>query len=369
MNGADGTPEKPDTGVSRIRTVRELLLAYPNLRPPILDGLLREGETMNVIAGSKVGKSWLTIDLALSIATGRPWLGRFPAERGKVLIIDNELHPETSSHRLPQVAEARGISRDEYIDSISVDNRRGSLKSLDELGPYFREIGAGKYKLIILDAFYRFLSEGTDENDNGAMARLYNRLDSYADILRSGFALVHHASKGGQSGKAVTDVGAGAGAQSRATDTHLVMRPHEEDGVVVLDAAVRSWRPINPICLRWDFPVWNEEHGLDPRLLRPDGPTRRKREKAEDKVKVPQPWNAKRFVETFIVGDSPLTQDEIFAAVSSLDNGPSQRQAKQWLHAAQSQRLVVSVRLPGRGGRVGWKRPSEDDRMLDGGMP
>lgn len=369
MNGADGTLEMPETGVGRIRTVRELVKAHPKLRPPILDGLLREGETMNVIAGPKVGKSWLTVDLALSIATGRPWLGRFPAERGKVLIIDNELHAETSAHRIPQVAEARGISPDEYADSISVDNIRGQLKSLDALGPYFREIGAGRYKLVILDAFYRFLSDGTDENDNGAMARLYNRLDSYAGILRSGFTLIHHASKGGQSGKAVTDVGAGAGAQSRATDTHLVMRPHEEDGVVVLDAAVRSWKPIDPICLRWDFPVWNEAHGLDPRLLRPDGPTRRKREKTEDKVEAPQPWNAQRFVETFFVDGSPRTQDEIFAAVSEMPIGPSQRQAKAWMHTAERGGSLVRVRLPGRGGRVGWKRPGDDDRVLDGGVP
>lgn len=48
----------------------------------------------------------------------------------------------------------------------------------------------------------------------------------------------------------LTDVGAGAGSQSRATDAHVVLRPHEEDGVAVLDAAVRSWPPIEPMCMR-----------------------------------------------------------------------------------------------------------------------
>ncbi len=43
-----------------------------------------------------------------------------------------------------------------------------------------------------------------------------------------------------QAGKAITDVGAGAGSQSRATDTHLILRPHEEKNCAVLDAAVRS---------------------------------------------------------------------------------------------------------------------------------
>jgi len=46
---------------------------------------------MNVIAPPKVGKSWLASDMALAVATGRPWLDRFPTEASDVLIIDNEL--------------------------------------------------------------------------------------------------------------------------------------------------------------------------------------------------------------------------------------------------------------------------------------
>jgi RecA-family ATPase len=113
--------------------VRELGIAYPALRPPVIHGLLREGETMNVIASPKTGKSWLTIDLALAVAAGRPWLGRFETVRGDVLIIDNELHPETSSHRIPRVAEARGLTLADIGDRVSVDNLRGRLKSLLDL--------------------------------------------------------------------------------------------------------------------------------------------------------------------------------------------------------------------------------------------
>ena len=51
---------------------------------------------------------------------------------------------------------------------------------------------------------------GADENDNATMAGLYNALDCYADALGAAFVNIHHSSKGDQSGKAVTDVGAGA---------------------------------------------------------------------------------------------------------------------------------------------------------------
>jgi uncharacterized caspase-like protein len=72
-------------------------------------------------------------------------------------------------------------------------------------------VGRTKFSLIILDSFYRFLPIGDNENDNGTMAQVYNHIDRFAARLGCAFVLVHHASKGMQSGKAVTDVGAGAG--------------------------------------------------------------------------------------------------------------------------------------------------------------
>ncbi|MEM7630362.1 MAG: AAA family ATPase, partial [Planctomycetota bacterium] len=245
-------------------SVGDLVDSYPRLREPVIHGLLREGETMNVIASPKTGKSWLTLDLAIAVATGRDWLGRYKTVPGDVLIIDNELHRETSAHRLPRVSEALGVAMREIRGRIFVDNLRGRLQDIFTLAPYFEAIEPGRYKVIVLDAFYRFMPAGGDENDNGTMANIYNRIDSFADRLGCCFVLIHHSTKGSQSGKSVTDVGAGAGAQSRATDTHLVLRPHEEDGVVVLDAAVRSWPPIEPTCLRWSFPVWNADRSLDP---------------------------------------------------------------------------------------------------------
>src|SRR5262249_32859755 len=40
-------------------SLRRLMSKYPELRPPVICDLLRQGETMNVIAAPKSGKSWL----------------------------------------------------------------------------------------------------------------------------------------------------------------------------------------------------------------------------------------------------------------------------------------------------------------------
>jgi len=301
--------KNPEPDEFPIQSLRELVMRYPHLRPPVVHGLLREGETLNVIASPKVGKSWLVSDLALAVATGRPWLDLFPCEQGRVLLIDNELHKETSASRIPKVMEARDITLAECGDRIDIVNLRGKLKDIFGLGPCFSRIEPGRYKLVVIDAFYRAMPRDTDENDNGTMAQVYNVLDAYAAKLQCAFVLIHHSTKGNQSGKAVTDVGAGAGAQSRAADTHLVLRPHEEPGVAVLDAAVRSWPPIEPKCLRWSFPVWTVEDALDPADLKSEKPRRKPKPAPQpEPAKSTKPeWTVASFVAAFVTETPAMT--------------------------------------------------------------
>jgi hypothetical protein len=337
----DKAPQTPESPILPAKSVRDLIFQFPHLREPVIHGLLRQGETMNVIASSKTGKSWLVTDLALAVATGRPWLDAFPTERGNVLIIDNELHRETSAHRIPKVMESRGVRLEEVGESVFVANVRGRLKDIVSLGTYFAEMQPGQYRLIILDAFYRFMPKDMDENDNGTMSQVYNYLDSYAAKIGCSFVLVHHSTKGNQSGKAITDVGAGAGSQSRATDTHLILRPHEEQDVVVLDAAVRSWPPIQPRCLRWTFPVWTLADDLDPADLRPERPRRKPRPQPEAKPREPA-WDAERFVAAF-VRETPA---QIMAIVQlATDAGLSEGRAKKLLKQAEAQGLIYRWRF------------------------
>ena len=251
-----------------IVSIGKLVAEHPNLHNVVIDGLLRRGETCNVIAAPKVGKSWLAYDMALSTATGGEWLNRYRCQRGRVLLVDNELHPPTIAHRIPVVAEALSIELDEYQDMIDVLALRGSLLDLNGIARLLTTVKHGDYSLVILDAWYRATPSGVSENDNGQVAILYNTIDRIASQLGCAWINVHHASKGAQGDKAVTDVGAGAGSQSRAADSHVILRQHEEDGVVVLDAVVRSFPPVAPLALRWEWPCWHPADELDVTKLR-----------------------------------------------------------------------------------------------------
>lgn len=248
-----------------IVSAAELVKQHSSLHPPVIDGMARAGEVMNIISYSKVGKSWLLYSLLLCVTAGMRWLGRFPTKRGRVLLIDNELHPETLAMRIRHVANKLGIDDLTKLDVLTL---RGNLCSLDELQQRLARIPPDTYCLIAIDAKYRMTNDADNENDNSAETRFYNMIDKLAGQTGALIVLVHHASKGNQSDRRVTDVGAGAGAQSRAADTHVILREHEEDGTVVLDGAVRSFPPLEPLALRWEFPLWQKVDGVDTSKLK-----------------------------------------------------------------------------------------------------
>ena len=256
---AAGTAQSDEGPVS----IADLYDLEMPLKPVVIDGILRKSEIMNLIAAPKTGKSWLTLHLALCIASGREWLGHTCTPQ-KVLYIDNELHRETSMNRLKLVLKASGIPYGEVKDSFDFWHLRGKWKSVEEIGNRIGAFKAKGYGVIIVDAFYRALPRGTVENDNGAITDVYNMLDRFAQEIGCSFILIHHTSKGNQSQKSVTDVGAGAGAQSRAADTHGIIREHKVDGYLVLELVVRSFPKHPPIVLKKEFPLMIPDYGMDP---------------------------------------------------------------------------------------------------------
>ncbi len=253
---------------SDIVSGRQLTINYRTMRDPIIQGLLRRSEIMNIIAPPKSSKSWMGMNIAMNIIGGGKLFDKFQCERGRVLIVDNELHPETITQRLRDVAPALNVPLDRAGRLIDFLLLRGQLVDIAQLELKLEKIRRRTYNIIILDAFYKFYPEDFDENSNSEMARLYTKLDGYAEYLDCAMILIHHSSKGVQSGKSVTDMGAGAGTQSRACDAHLVLRENEDPGVFTIDCANRSFPPIAPFCARFKWPRWEEAPNSEPDNLK-----------------------------------------------------------------------------------------------------
>jgi len=309
LNGMDfpdepsTTPQAPKLKLEPIKAL-DLMDTHREMKPVLIDGFLRRGETCNVIASPKTGKSWLVLQMALSVANGEKFLG-LQTEKTKVLIIDNELHPETLADRIKKVSDVSMLP----AKDISVISLRGQLRPLPELRDAIaeasRNMGTG---LIVLDALYRLLPKDVSENDNAGMTQVYNELDKLASEARASIVVVHHTSKGGQADKSITDGGAGAGAISRASDAHILIREHEEEGAVVLDAVTRSFPPPKPLVARrrdWMLEVADD---LNPEKLKGKknhGPKSDSKPPSANEVSVPE------------LGD-PLRKDEFLGEMREL---------------------------------------------------
>lgn len=234
------------------------------MRECIIEGLLRRGEVGNVIASTKTGKSWFGLLLLICIATGREWLGRRVA-RGNVLLIDNELHTEVIENRIAAVRDRLDIRHETPRERFEYVACRGDWISLQDMIAAVPEKHLpGSLNLIVIDAKYRLFGNGLEENSNDDQTKFHNLVDQFAKKMNCPILLIHHATKGDQSGKSVTDVGSGGGSQSRAVDLHMTIRPHQQPEMAVLEAAVRSFAPVEPVTLRWNWPIWTLDSAVEP---------------------------------------------------------------------------------------------------------
>lgn len=287
----------------QILSYGQLLADDPQRAPAVIDGLLRQGGIGTLIGGSKTHKSWAAAALAAAVISGGTWFG-YQATQGRVLLLDGELTPATIHFRLRKVFEALRLNTKLAGEGLDIVSLRGRTRQCPQAMAAALEHGPGHYGLIIVDPLYCFYPNDPrfSENDNAGMRRVYDDLIGFAGQSQAGLLLVHHLSKGDQSQKSLTDLGAGAGTIARAGDAHLVIRPHQERGAVVFDGVVRDFPEVVPTCWRWGFPLFQEAADLDPQDIQ--GAKKRK-DSAKDFLDVDKAtsWTSKRFAERFITKD------------------------------------------------------------------
>lgn len=297
--------------ISKPMTAAALLAEFPQQREAVIEGWLRRGEVGSLISAPKLWKSWMMLFICLSVATGRRVFD-FATRPGRVLLLDFELSGGTLAKRLQTVAMAMGLDVNDLGDSLTIHPLRGRRLDVNGLGAYLRTLPPGRFDFVAIDPLYRLFGEDMDENSNVDFARLFGRLQGFAEAMDAAFLCVHHLSKGDQSFKSITDLGSGGGSQARAADAHLALRPHAEDGAAVLGGVVRSFPPFPPFVLRFEYPLWQQAPDLDPAdLYRPPRRTATGKAKAEVQP-APPSWDTARFAAE-VLTDKPTVKAVVVA--------------------------------------------------------
>jgi hypothetical protein len=153
-------------------------------------------EAVGIVSGQpKLGKTWLALDLALSVATGTPALERYQVPRpGPVLLFAAEDPPKALRSRLEGLCERRGLA----IESVAVNLILASSLRLDTLEDQARlaeTVARYRPRLLVLDPFVRLhrIDENRALEVSGVLAYLRElQREEHVAIL-----VVHHARKSG----------------------------------------------------------------------------------------------------------------------------------------------------------------------------
>ena len=334
-----GTPSVPQSNIIRLRPPPTGIplpnivsgaefVANSNLVVPgeLIRGLLHR-QSKGVLGGSsKAGKSWILLDMALSVNSGTQFLG-FNTVAGRVLFINLEIQAEFFQRRVQAVQQRKGITT---IENLQIWNLRGVSVSIDRLiGDLQRQQGT-PYSLIIIDPIYKLMT-GRSENLGSNITTLVQNIDRLVAQTKSAVVYTNHFSKGAQSKKRAIDRLGGSGVYARDADTIITLTDHRQLACFTVEATERNLPPIESFVVEWQHPLM----ALRPHINANDLRTR------EDSGPLAEEVN---YV-TGLLADGPLTAEAWQTA--AIEGGLS---AANFLRIRQRLEATGQVRLDGENG-------------------
>lgn len=217
----------------------------PDLAPPLIDGVLRQGHKMLIAGPSKAGKSFALIEMCIAIAEGMKWFG-WPCTQGKVMYVNLELDRASCLHRFKDVYQELHIAP-RGLKNIDIWNLRGKSIPMDKLAPkLIRRAAKKNYIAIIIDPIYKVITG--DENSADQMANFCNQFDKVCTELGCAVVYCHHHSKGSQGGKRSMDRASGSGVFARDPDALLDLIELDVNENLVEQ---QSNRAVCDVCMKW----------------------------------------------------------------------------------------------------------------------
>jgi AAA domain/DnaB-like helicase N terminal domain len=156
-----------------------------------------------------IGKTFVSIDLSLCVASGRPWLGAAIDTRGSVIYISAEGSPR---NRIGGWKMAHGFSLAEPLGLYTWPNAVPLLDDA-EVSKFIALIRPKRPVCVIVDTLARCLI-GADENSARDIGLAITNADRIKTELSTAVGFVHHTTKNGAGER-------GSGALRAACDTVL----------------------------------------------------------------------------------------------------------------------------------------------------
>lgn len=188
------------------------LLVYTKRPTWLVEGIWMASNVGWIAGDGKSYKSVASLDLAISVASGKPFLGKYPViDPGPVLMVQEEDPLWRVASRVQVMAEQKGLTS--FKISRTDDALVFEFPSFNQV-PLYVSVGGGfnfqseekikaledaidryRPKLVILDPLF-MLIPGIDEYKAGESVAFLNLLKSWRNKYGCAIAIVHHNRKG-----------------------------------------------------------------------------------------------------------------------------------------------------------------------------
>jgi hypothetical protein len=202
--------------------------------------------SVGVIGGApKCAKTWLGLDMALSVATGTPCLGKYAVpEPGPVLVYLAEDALRAVRERVEGMARHRGLD----LEGVEIHVITAPVLRLDhdrDRTRLWETVRLLRPRLLVLDPLVRL--HGIDENHAGDVAELLGYLRTLQRELGLSVLLVHHTRKNAADGVAAGQGLRGSGDIHAFGDSNLYLQRTKEQ--LILSSEHRAAPAAAPVYL------------------------------------------------------------------------------------------------------------------------
>lgn len=194
VSATETDPPEDDSPPQPLPVVHASALEAETEQKPWLIEQLWTSEAVGILGGPpKLLKTWLALEMAVSVASQSPCLGTFPVHAsGPVLLFAAEDSQSKIRKRLVSLARNHGFDLEQInLHVITVDILR--LDRMTDQERLTATVMLYKPVLLVLDPLVRM--HGLDENASGQMAALLGYFRALQRKTGTAIAIVHHSRK------------------------------------------------------------------------------------------------------------------------------------------------------------------------------
>ncbi|MCB8970289.1 MAG: AAA family ATPase [Thermoleophilales bacterium] len=186
-----GSPESGrDLGLEDAHSL--LSAGDPGPTPFLVEGFIVLNAIAALVGAYKVGKTWIVLAIALAVASGEAFLGRFKVARGPVMLILEESGRRALHRRLAMMVRGQGIAHHKLSQLFFAANQGVKLTDPEWRAQILSEAQRIQPMLIVFDPLARVKGGSVDENSQLEMGPVLDFLRELREVSGAAILFVQH---------------------------------------------------------------------------------------------------------------------------------------------------------------------------------